>query len=181
MGKDAKIEKLLTPEQAAGLVAVLVDATQTGTELGLIPVQDLRELKLIVKKEAEGFVMKIRTKSSGVRDTEEPLEDEEDGDELSSREVIGYKALKKRMQKNFRTIRKSRDTGLLPRASEVDRFLRDARTMISFHERGENYYDPFIKACETLGTTFSEGDIETFVGTIDEIDKIRGHCHREHK
>ncbi|GJQ60904.1 MAG: GAK system XXXCH domain-containing protein [Candidatus Scalindua sp. AMX11] len=93
-----------------------------------------------------------------------------------------YTILKKRMSKDFGAIMKSCIKGqTIPEKLLVERFYQDSQAMCSYPDKGEEFYETYLKQAESLIESFKKADLEAMSLAITALGKIRKECHNRHK
>ena len=94
---------------------------------------------------------------------------------------IDYSRLKKRMKSSFKTIFKAIHLQRKPPARSVESFLRDARTMVRFPGKGDDYYAEFLKCCYEFEAAYNRGDTEAVHRACDALNHTKTECHTRYK
>jgi XXXCH domain-containing protein len=101
----------------------------------------------------------------------------DDGEESKDQ----YKKLKKRMKETYKKISETLDAGGLPDARTVRLFLTDSDEMIEWPDRGDEYYEPYRKACLLFREAFDAEDLEGCRTARGELEQVKKDCHAEYK
>ena len=106
------------------------------------------------------------------------------GEPVSStgHDVDDYKELKKRMAKDFKAIKKSCiQEQAIPQSDLVEQFYRDSKTMCTYPNKGEDFYEAFLKQAGLLYEAFKTSDLTAMGAAVTALGQIRSDCHEKHK
>ena len=73
------------------------------------------------------------------------------------------------------------EKGQLPSAAIVTEFMAQARTMVSYPGFGDDHYEAFTMACDSLLKTFQGKDYELFAIELKKISLLKKECHHRYK
>jgi XXXCH domain-containing protein len=107
-----------------------------------------------------------------------------EGEPVSSTgpDVDDYKDLKKSMAKDFKAIKKSCiQEQALPESDLVERFYRDSKTMCTYPDKGEDFYEAFLKQADSLYEAFKTSDLAAMSTAVTALGQIRSDCHEKNK
>lgn len=94
----------------------------------------------------------------------------------------GYSILKKRMAKDFGAIMKSCiKEHSLPESILVERFYQDSKAMCNYPEKGEEFYEIYLKETESLSEAFRKSDLKAISVAIATLNRIKKECHDRYK
>ncbi len=138
------------------------------------------QVKISLKAKGDKFSTKLKFK------LENPLSkaEAEEGESTSTTgsDVDNYKDLKIRMAKNFKAIKKSCiKEQALPESDLVERFYRDSKTMCTYPNKGEDFYEAFLEQTGLLYEAFKTSDLTAMGATVTALGQIRTDCHDKHK
>lgn len=162
-------ERLSTPAaDEGGTAAETVSAPDPG---------DFRKLKISVRRELDGFVLKWKAKAGegaagGGASGAEPAAEEGE---------VRYKSLKKRMKADFKAITESLGADLLPGEATVAAFLEDSRRMTTFPDKGAPCYGDYEKACREFERAFAAGDLPACKAAGAALGQLKKDCHGRYK
>lgn len=139
----------------------------------LIDFVKLRKLKISLKKQSGQVFLKCKVKY---------LVDDSDGavrDVITSRnrDMPGFKALKKRMDKSFKMIGERLENGGLPSNIEVELFCSNAQRMTTFAGYGDSMYPEFIQVIHEFQEAFHRSDLDECLSLYARISAIKKSCH----
>jgi len=136
------------------------------------------EVKISLKAKGDTFSSKLKFKLAN------PLSEAEEGESASSTgsDLENYKDLKMRMAKNFKAIKKSCiQEQALPESDLVEQFYQDSKTMCTYSNKGEDFYETFLKQAGFFYEAFKASDLKTMSAAIESLIQIRTNCHDNHK
>lgn len=176
----------LTTAQVAGFIRVLADRLE-----GIVPDEadpdldevstpdpgEFKKLKISVKRDLAGFTLKYKSKTLYKRTDL----NEEEAEAPEDEEPITYKKLKKRMKESFKSMMESLMAEALPADAAVMSFLQDSKLMLSFPEKGGEYYDDYDVACTSFAGAFESGNLDACKSAINALDRLRKECHSRYK
>ncbi|WP_320172361.1 GAK system XXXCH domain-containing protein [Maridesulfovibrio sp.] len=183
MGKDSKIERMISTGELPEFFRKMASAMETGAtdeNAYLSAIEGFEKLKISIRNEQGQTVIKIKARPSKM-----PDQDETATSEAESRSDTGkpkYTQLKKRMKKSFKTIFKTLHAGEMPPAETVEEFIADSELMTSYTGKGlgDEYYSEYTDACEVFMEAFKAGDQEAAHTACDEINHIKTKCHAKY-
>jgi XXXCH domain-containing protein len=94
---------------------------------------------------------------------------------------VSYKKLKKRMDKTFDRFSQDLKGGLVPVATILEGFRRDAEKMVTYEDKGRPYYDAFMKACTDFLDACAQGDVSAAQVGYRRLDNLKSACHDRYK
>lgn len=101
---------------------------------------------------------------------------------VKGEKVEKYKNLKKRMSKDFKSIKKCCSEGqTMPESDVLERFYRDSKTMCTYPNKGEEFYETYMIQAEFLYEAFKTSDLKAMNTAIECLDRIKSDCHDKHK
>lgn len=92
-----------------------------------------------------------------------------------------YRPLKKSMKNTYRDMVKLVEQGQLPSGAIVTEFMALARTMVSYPGFGDDRYEAFTIACDSLHKAFTSKDSELFALELKKISVLKKECHHRCK
>lgn len=198
---ERKVEHHLAPADLVRFLRALADqaggdASGDAPLLGEPPVSfdRLAKLELKLKRRASGWSAKLK-----IKQTEDPASSYNGGShapDAAEDAAIGpaalvpeeaaprkekYKRLKKRMDADFKIIRKAVKEDRLPPEPTVERFLEDSTAMVTYPGFGDPYYEAYMLACNRLRGSVAQGDLEAVRGAVRELREQEQRCHDEFK
>jgi XXXCH domain-containing protein len=141
------------------------------------------QVKISLKAKGDKFSTKLKFKLENSLPLKEE-EEEDEGESTSSTEsdVDNYKDLKIRMAKGFKAIKKSCiQEQALPESDLVEQFYRDSKTMCTYPNKGEDFYETFLKQAGSFYEAFKASDLRAMGAAVTALGKIRTDCHDKHK
>ncbi|MBC8554383.1 MAG: GAK system XXXCH domain-containing protein [Candidatus Brocadiales bacterium] len=184
-----KQEFYLSVKETAEKLRTLADEL----ERGVVTINDEKfqiaadtDVKIHLKTKGDTFSSKLKFK------LESPLPpgDGEDGKEDSEGEstsstglaVESYKDLKMRMSKDFKAIKKScLVEQAIPESDLVERFYHDSKTMCTYPNKGEEFYEAFLKQADSLYEAFNTSDLKAMSSAVESLAQSRSDCHEKNK
>ncbi len=143
------------------------------------------EVKISLKAKGDTFSSKLKFKLANPLSETEEVEGEvgEDGSVSSTGpDVENYKDLKKNMAKNFKAIKKSCiQEQATPASDLVEQFYRDSKTMCTYPNKGEEFYETFLKQASLFYEAFKASDLAAMGAAVTALGQIRSDCHEKHK
>lgn len=145
-------------------------------------------VKISLKAKGDTFSSKLKFKLENpmpLKEGERERETEEE--EIESKSSTGsdgenYKELKKRMSKDFKAIKKSCTVEqAIPESDLVERFYRDSKTMCTYPNKGEEFYEIFLKQASSLFDAFKASDLNAMNSAVESLVQSRKDCHEKHK
>lgn len=144
------------------------------------------EVTISLKVKGDSFSSKLKFKLINPLSSTEGDGSKVDGESESTSstepDVEGYKDLKKRMSKDFKAIKKSCiQEQILPESDTVERFYLDAKAMCTYPDKGEDFYDTFLKQIDFFYKAFKTSDLKAMSTAIESLGESRRDCHEKHK
>ncbi len=157
-------------------------------ERGVVTVNDEKcsiatdtEVKISLKAKGDTFSSKLKLKlATPLSDMEEVGE----GEPVSSTGPDGsdYKELKKRMSKDFKAIKKScMQEQAIPESDLIEQFYQDSKTMCTYQNKGEEFYEAFLKQADSLYEAFKTSDLNAMNSVVESLVQSRKDCHEKNK
>jgi XXXCH domain-containing protein len=186
-----KQEFYLSVKETAEKLRTLAD----GLERGVIPINEQKcsiapdtQVKISLKIKGDTFSSKLKFKlANPLKETDENENGNEGEGESTSTSSTGsdvenYKDLKKRMAKDFKAIKKSciQDQAI-PDSNLAERFCRDTKTMCTYPNKGEEFYETFLKQSGLFYEAFKTSDLSAMSEAVTALGQIRSDCHDKHK
>ena len=183
-----KQEFYLSVKETAEKLRMLADEL----ERGVVTVNDKKcsiaadtQVKISLKAKGDTFSSKLKFKlANPLSETEKVEGDVGEGEPVSSTgpDVDDYKDLKKSMAKDFKAIKKScTQEQALPESDLVERFYRDSKTMCTYPNKGEEFYEAFLKQADFLYEAFKSSDLNAMNAAVESLVQSRKDCHEKHK
>ena len=177
---EHKIKKTLSRQGLGDFLHTVANAVQRSgeiheSELALLQT-DFDKLELKCKPEADGITIKLKFKTDARREplqegVREPLTDPS-GD---------YKALKKRMQANFKRLGVTIAANRIPDDPLIHAFQTEAMKMIRYPDRGEPHYNAFEAACRRLTEACQNNRPGEVRQAFEALIKMKKDCHARYK
>lgn len=148
-----------------------------------------KQVKISLKAKGNKFSTKLEFKlATPFVDREDKIfiKSEKDGESeysvLTDYGVGKYKNLKKRMSKDFKAIKKScTEEQTMPESDLLERFYQDSKTMCTYLNKGEEFYERYLVQVGLLYEAFKASDLIAMKSTIESLRQIRDDCHDRHK
>ena len=138
------------------------------------------EVKIGLKAKGGTFSSKLKFKLANrlpeaAERTGEPAPSMEPGDE-------DYRDLKKCMAKDFKVIKKScMVEKAIPQSELVERFYQDSKAMCTYANKGEEFYETFLKQAGLLYDACKNSDLKAMSSAVESLARSRSDCHEKHK
>lgn len=144
------------------------------------------QVKISLKAKGDTFFSKLKFKLKN------PLSLKEGESAKGDSEVVpttstepdseNYKDLKKRMSQDFKTIKKScMVEQVIPEHDLVKRFYQDSKTMCTYPNKGEEFYESFLKQAGVFYNAFKKSDLKAMGEAVTALGQARSGCHEKHK
>ncbi len=180
----ARLLRELADQAAADPSAGQADAASRSDTpiLGDFPMafDRLVKLELKLKRQEAGWTAKLKIKQTETL-ADAHNEADQSGEEEAPREEAPrkekYKRLKKRMDTDFKVIRKAVHENRLPPAEVAHRFLEDSTTMVTYPGFGDCFYEDYTLACKRLRDSFTRGDLEAVRDALGRLREQEKRCH----
>ena len=181
MGHEIKFEQTVTPEELKALLIRLADAlTDTGAESGAGSITDLtglplaaaNKLKIGIKRVGQGFECKVKAKAAA---SAADLADMDLPADAAGKPK--YKGLKKRMKATFKEITRALLAGEMPAEAVAASFVEDARLMVTYPGKGDEFYPAFSQAVDGFAKALEAGDLEALRKAALDLDQRKSECH----
>lgn len=143
-----------------------------------LPMEGFRSLKISMKDAGEAYKVKVAVKFPKPEGEASP--DVEATDEDESADTPRYKSLKKHMKQTFKVIGEALAADALPPELETVSFLSDARLMVSYPDKGDPDYPPFVAAIEAFETALINQDMQAVKAAYQELDRLKKACHERY-
>ncbi|MBF0480788.1 MAG: GAK system XXXCH domain-containing protein [Desulfovibrionaceae bacterium] len=175
MEEERKIERTMQRSELPAFFRELADALEQGGESPLSGLSRSSKFKISAKDEFGHLSVKIKIKSQWGEALGEDETPAAEGEKPFAKPR--YKDMKKRMKGDFRLIVKSLHEGGLPPGEVVERFVADARLMVTFPGKGEEFYDDFSHAVEEFAAAFAAGDRLAMGAMAEALAHQKARCH----
>ncbi len=180
---NKKEEYSLSVKEAAGKLRILADELESGMitinkqKFSMVP--DI-QVKISQKTKGDTFSSKLKFKL--VSPLTETVEDEGGATLSTGSDVEIYKVLKKRMAKDFKAIKKSCiQEQAIPESGLIERFYWDSKIMCSYPNKGEEFYETFLRQAGLLNEAFKASDLSAMGAAVTALGQIRSDCHEKYK
>lgn len=194
----------MTAEDAANLLRTLASLLEENVAAGpvspFLPLDlelgDVAKLKLSLKREDDGFAVKMKIRLPDAPPRPSPLDyldvpprHEEslppagaaETESVTDGERESYRSLKKRMKKSFGAIRESLRSGDAPTRDLVDAFLADSRRMTGFRGYGDEHYEAYDRAVDRFRDAWDAADMPACQTAVQDLDRLKKTCHERYK
>ncbi|MHC4307714.1 MAG: GAK system XXXCH domain-containing protein [Planctomycetota bacterium] len=186
-----KQEFYLSVKETAEKLRTLADEL----ERGVVTVNDEKcsiaadtQVKISLKAKGDIFSSKLKFKLENLlSETKEgegkgKEEGEDESKSSTGSDVENYKELKKRMSKDFKAIKKScMVEQAIPESDLIEGFYRDLKTMCTYPNKGEEFYEAFLKQADSLYEAFKTSDLNAMNAAVESLVQSRKDCHEKHK
>lgn len=160
----------------------LEGATPEGPETFGVDPGDFFKLKLSLKREADGYAVKMKAKPyDATRATGASVPVGTEDPAGTDAPKVKYKSLKKRMKGQFKTIAESLVVGVLPPAAVAEAFLADSRRMTAYPGYGDEFYAEYDSFRVAFRDALEREDMEGCRSVVRELDRIKKECHDRYK
>ena len=190
---EIKTEHHLEPKDLARLLRELADqaagdsSAGQGTAasrsdapiLGDIPMalDRLVKLELKLKRQGAGWTAKLKIKQTAAVTDADAYDEADPSREEEVPRKEKYKRLKKRMDADFKVIRRAVHENRLPPAEVAKRFLEDSTAMVTYPGFGDCFYKDYILACDRLRDSLTLGDLEAVRDAVARLREQESRCH----
>ncbi|BBD07074.1 GAK system XXXCH domain-containing protein [Desulfovibrio ferrophilus] len=100
---------------------------------------------------------------------------------LQDHASFDYSEVKKRMKRDFRTIKVALAAGALPDVVVVDRFLVDSALIVRSPGDGDEYYGTYNEAIDSFTKAWKASDLVELRAAHQAITNCVKICHRMYK
>ena len=142
------------------------------------------EVKISLKAKGDTFSSKLKFKLENTLSLKDGEKGDSEGEPASSAEpdVENYKELKKRMSKGFKVIKKScMVEEAIPQPELVEQFYQDSKAMCTYPNKGEEFYETFLKQAGLLYEACKNSDLNAMSSAVESLAQSRSDCHEKHK
>ena len=189
-----RVESMVAKEDLAAWLRGLADAVAAGElplEGGAVCLEGCRSLKISLKDAGPQMRAKISLRFHRDAPGAAALEAQgqaappevQDAPVESPEGLTGhprYKSLKKHMKQTFRAIGQTLAAGELPPALEAGSFIMDARLMVTYAGKGDEFYGAFLEKVEALEAALAARDIQAATALHQDMARIKRQCHSGH-
>lgn len=186
MGNDKLYFEDLTNAELAGFFRQLADRLEGVAPVAADPAAggveapdpgEFKKLKISIKRDLGGLTLKCKFKALVKR----TVAGDEGAKAPADEGEVKYKKLKKRMKESFKSITETLMADIMPGEAVVTAFLQDAKLMMSFPEKGAEFYDDFDKACMTFERAYEAKDFEACRAAAITLNQLKKDCHSRYK
>jgi len=200
LASNKKELKSVSQKETADFLREVADSLEKGetvsNSLAPLEFKNLKSLEIEIKqKEPELFNIKIRSKTISTPGEDQllkknqsaespglnPEPDREERLEKFDKGKLKYKKLKKIMEEQFKQIHDILAMNQSPDTQLMLSFFQNSNLMVSFKDRGEIHYEPYISALERFKTAVSTNDLLSCKVIYKELNQIKIDCHKEYK
>lgn len=187
MSNKFKSEFMLEKGGLAGWLRTLAEAVEAGelpAETGPVSLSGYRSLKLSFEEDLDGKVL-ARLSVKYPKPPEavpgaQPGAEPEEAPGKAEEGLPKYKSLKKHMKHTFKAIGLALGAGRIPPALEAGSFLADAKLMVGYADKGEEFYGPFREKVEAFEAALAASDLEAMKALYRDLAQIKRDCHSRH-
>ena len=178
-----KQEYYLSVKEAAGKLRTLADELESG----VININEQNSLiatdsQVKISQKTKGDTLSFKLKFKSANSLTETVEAEGGSTPSSEPDDENYKDLKKRMAKDFKAIKKScMQEQVIPEPGLTERFCQDSKKMCSYPNKGEDFYEIFLKQAGLLNEAFNASDLSAMGAAVTALGQIRSDCHEKYK
>ncbi len=138
------------------------------------------QVKISLKSKGDTFSSRLKFKlANTLSETEEG-----ESESKSSAKPAGddYKELKNRMSNDFKAIKKScKVEQAIPGSDLVEGFYQDSKLMCTYPNKGEDFYESFLKQADSLYKAFKASDLKAMSSAVESLAQSRSDCHEKYK
>jgi len=154
-----KYETALTPDLNGALDAIPEEEAEDEDQAGQEPASGQEPDEAQASQEAE-----------------EPKKEKKPAKSKSS-----YKSLKKKMGKDFKSIKKALAEDKLPAAEDIAAFAANCEAMTAFPGKGDEHYADFMHHVEDMKNAAEKGDAQALARAVAELGAMKKSCHSDYK
>lgn len=92
-----------------------------------------------------------------------------------------FRPLKKGLRLTFRQMREAVESGRLPDKTVLTQFVDEVTLMTSYPGFGDEFYEPFLRACQELLELFKADNQAGFAKQLALIHTLKKECHGRFK
>ncbi len=180
--KETKIERVIKIEELPQAIRELADKLEGigSQDNGIFPenITSFKKLKLSIKRGLQSAELEIKIKNgrpASVKAHTEKREISENGGKPS------YKALKKKMKADFKIICRCIENNQFPPEVVVESFLHDSSLMITYPDKGKEYYKEYLNACREFIEAYKHENIELLREKCSKLSHLKERCHAIYK
>lgn len=187
MSSDKRYFEHLTKEQLAAFLREMADglageapdsaAHESEHAMAAPDPGEFKKLKISIKRDLGGYTLKYKSKAL----IKQTVFQEEGAVTATDEGEIKYKKLKKRMKGAFKAITESLMADTMPGEAAVTSFLQDSKLMISFPEKGAEFYNDYDQACTTFARAFEAKNLEACKAAGIALNQLKKDCHSRYK
>lgn len=177
MPSGTKISKYIELSELPSFLRDLADAIEQGGNTEFDCVDDLAKFKIKGSNDFGKLKLKASFKTNAeCKGTEAIIN--EDGSVVPTKPK--YKDLKKRMRASFNLLLKMIHDNEMPPDEAVQSFLDDSALMVTYPGYGDEYYDEYIKVCDTFRAAYEAKDLARMHEAIDALVHEKSRCHAKY-
>ncbi len=180
---NKKEEFYLSVKEAAEKLRILADELESGVitinqqKFSIAP-----DFQVKISQKTKGHILSFKLKFKLANSLTETVDAEGGSTSSSEPDDENYKDLKKRMAKDFKAIKKSCMQGqVLPEPGLMERFCQDSKIMCSYPNKGEEFYETFLRQAGLLNEAFKASDLNALGAAVTALGQIRSDCHEKYK
>lgn len=197
MNPENKLEKAMSPQEAAEFLRGLADSLESGhLDMGELELELDQSIKVKQSVKNKGGKVSFKLKLKYEKLSAPLAAGQAPASLFSSQAVEGapaapegeqvrerpsYKQLKKEMAKVFKLITKALAEGALPGADTVAGFLAQCQLMTSYPGRGDEHYADFLAQAEALSAAVAAGQLEEARQAAAGLEAAKKACHAQYK
>jgi XXXCH domain-containing protein len=92
-----------------------------------------------------------------------------------------YEKLKKAMKDEYELIEEAAERDELPAAEVMDSFYANCQEMVTYPDKGDEYYDGFTAIANDLNQAVQNGDLGAFKHALSSMKNSKKACHDRYK
>ncbi len=173
----------MSVKEAVGKLRTLAD----NLESGVVNINEQNSLitpdsRVKISQKTKGDTLSFKLKFKLATPLTEIVEAEGGSTSSSEHDDENYKDLKRRMAKDFKAIKKSCiQEQVVPEPGLVERFCQDSKTMCSYPNKGEEFYETFLKQTDLLNEALKASDLSAMGAVVTALGQTRSDCHEKYK
>ncbi|MBD3234743.1 MAG: GAK system XXXCH domain-containing protein [candidate division Zixibacteria bacterium] len=180
--KETKIERLIKFEELPQAIRELADKLEgiNNRNDGVFPenVASFKKMKLSIKRRLQSVELEVKIKNGLPPSVKASAEK---GEISQKSGKPGYKSLKKKMKADFKIICRCIENNQLPPEVVVESFLHDSSLMITYPDKGKEYYKEYLNACREFIEAYKQEDIELLREKCSKLAHLKERCHAVYK
>jgi XXXCH domain-containing protein len=139
------------------------------------------QVKITLERDNNGMTLKMKVKRPRAIVAAAPEEKKDIPKPKNRNSGRNYNRLKKQMKESYQLLKQARDEGHLPREADINLFLSQSDEMVSYPDKGEPLYAPYIKACNNLRSAYESKSQTAYNAALEKIDGLKKQAHHQYK